>query len=91
MVLDKILELLYNVISGILNLIPQLPAMPDSVSTSVTNFIDLIFQHAGFLGFFFNLTLIKVFLPLAFMLLIVKYTIKLIFFIMAKIPFIAAG
>lgn len=91
MILDSLFNILFNFVYFVINLFPQLPPMPQSIIDGAHTFIDLIFSNLGFLGFFFNLNLLITIVPLVFLILILKYTIKLITWVVSKVPMVMAS
>lgn len=63
-----IIELLFNLIFGLINfildLLPSVPNFDPALLNDFNYVLDLIFENAKLLGFFFPVNTIKVYLPL---------------------------
>lgn len=88
MIIESLLTLISNFISFILNLLPNLPSVPDKIYNSVNGFINLIFSYCGLLGVFVDLDLIKTLIPLLIIVINFEYIYRLVLWVIRKIPFL---
>ena len=64
MIVEGIENIITLILGAILDIIPDLPDLPQNLQTTLMNFIDLIFTYGGnFLGLFVRISTLKVILP----------------------------
>lgn len=80
----NLIQLLLNVVFGWINI----PQFPESLTSSVESFLDLIFENLSLLGFFIRPMTLTVAIPLLIILLNFDKIYKLAMFIIKKIPFL---
>lgn len=86
MLIESLLSIINIMMNFVLNLIPNLPDLPESITSSVFGFIDLIFDNVGLLGVFAPLSVIKILVPLWLAIEAFDHTYSLIFWVVRKIP-----
>lgn len=86
-ILNFVFELLFFIVQLLFGWI-NIPSFPDSLKSSVNNFLDLIFNNLTFLGFFIRPTTLKIIIPLLLIMLNFKNIYKLTMWIIKKIPFL---
>lgn len=85
MILGFLLDTLKTVLQSVLNFI-NLPNLPDNILLSVNNFIDMIFQNLGIVGFFVRWDTIKIAVPLVIAIANLDKIYDGIMWIIRKIP-----
>lgn len=80
----NLIQLLLNVVFGWINI----PAFPESLTSSIDSFLDLIFENLSLLGFFIRPITLTVAIPLLIVLLNFDKIYKLAMYIIKKIPFL---
>ena len=86
MIIEGFLDFIINVLTFILDLLPDLPSVPAEVTSAVSTFINLIFDNVGLLGVFVPLSIIKVIIPLWLGIEAFDKVYSLIFWVIRKIP-----
>lgn len=86
MIIEGLLDFIINVLTFILDLLPDLPSVPAEVTSAVSTFINLIFDNVGLLGVFVPLSIIKVIIPLWLGIEVFDKVYSLIFWVIRKIP-----
>lgn len=86
-----ILEAVFNLIKGILNILfgilPTIPNLPDNLHNSISSFFDLIFENATLLGLFVRIDTLKVLLPIVIVIMSFDKLYKFTMWIIKKLPF----
>ena len=80
----NLIQLLLNVVFGWINI----PQFPESLTSSIDSFLDLIFENLSLLGFFIRPITLTVAIPLLIILLNFDKIYKLAMYIIKKIPFL---
>lgn len=65
MILTNIIKGFTSLINYLLDLLPNVPQMPTSITTAVNSVLDFIFTHIKLLEVFIPLDLIAILLPLS--------------------------
>lgn len=86
MIIEGLLDFIINVLTFILDLLPDLPSVPAEVTSAVSTFINLIFDNVGLLGVFVPLGIIKVIIPLWLGIEAFDKVYSLVFWVIRKIP-----
>lgn len=81
-----ILEPILVLVRLLLDIIPNLPSLPDSISNGINSFLDIIFNNIGMLGIFVPISTIKIVIPLVIVIMNLDHIYKLSMFIIKKIP-----
>lgn len=86
MILEAIINLITALLKFVLNLLPNVPAIPGALMTSLDNVFNTIFSHLDLLGIFVRIDTIKILVPLV----VVAYNFEHIYhfalWIIKKIP-----
>lgn len=85
MIIQLILNLLKTLLFTVFGWI-NIPQLPSEITTSLYNFIDLIFENLTILGFFIRPTTIKLIIPTLIILINFDKIYKLTMWILKKIP-----
>ena len=88
-----ILELLFNLIKGLLFLVTRIflvvpiPDMPEAAINSINTFLDTIFSNLNFLSFFVRIDTFKTVASIAIILYSFEHLYELVRWIWNKLPF----
>lgn len=86
-----IIELLFNLIKFILdflfNLLPNIPSFSSNLANSLDSYLDLIFSNLSLLGFFVDIALIKVLVPLIIIVINFEHIYHFSLWVIKKLPF----
>jgi len=87
MIIEMLLDLIYTVLTAVLDIIPNLPSFDgNSILSSVDYVFDLIFGHSGLLGFFVRVSTIKLLVPLILLAINFEEVYKLTMWVITKLP-----
>lgn len=86
MIFEGVLSIISNLIIYVLDLLPNIPSVPDNISNSVFGFINLIFDNVGLLGIFLPLTLVKIIVPIWIAVEMFDKVYSVVFWVIRKIP-----
>ena len=87
MIFQKLFDIISVGYAFLLELIPSLPDIPDSLYNKVINIIDLIFDYGGdLLGLFVRISTLKIVLPLLILVINFDKIYEVILWIVKKIP-----
>lgn len=85
MIIEAILNLLKVLIFTVFGWI-NIPQFPESITTSLNSFLDLIFNNISLLGFFIRGSTIKIVIPILIILINFDKVYKFTMWILKKIP-----
>lgn len=91
-VITNLLNFLWDFLEFLIHLLfdwINIPAFPEDLNNSVNEFLNLIFNNLGFLGFFIRPQTLKIVIPLLIFLFNFKYIYKLVMWIIRKLPFLS--
>lgn len=88
MIVENLLKIVWFLLNFILNLLPDIPQMPDIITLSVSKVLDIIFSNVGLLGVFVPLDLVKVIVPLFLIVYNFEKIYSVLMWIVRKIPFL---
>lgn len=86
-----ILELLLNLIMSLLKICfgwINLPPFPETLTSSISSFLDIIFGNLSLLGFFIRPITLTIVIPVLIILLNFEDVYKFTMWILRKIPFL---
>lgn len=86
MIINVWITMILGVINLLFSWLPNIPEAPASFNTAVNNFFDLLFQNSGLVSFFLPMTITKIALPIAVVLINFKYIYKLFMWVIHKLP-----
>ena len=86
MITEQIILKLFQLIIFLLNGVPDTVSFPSQAIQSVNNVFDIVFSNLSFLGMFIRLNTIKVLFPIVLLVINLEYIIKLIVWLLGKIP-----
>lgn len=87
MILESILSVVSFLVTFILNLLPSLPQVPESFSTTIDTVLSMIFDNGGALiSLFIRPETITIVVPILIILVNFEYIYKLIMWIVKKLP-----
>lgn len=82
----SLISLVFAIINLLFGLLPNIPAMPDTLNSYINQFLDLIFNNSGLVGFFLPMNVVKISLPIVLVIVNFKYIYSLIMWIVRKLP-----
>lgn len=88
-IVDTVLTLVLKVFEIVFNLLffwVNLPEAPQSLTNTINNYLNMIFSNLDLLSFFVNVDTLHTIFKLFIFVFIFKYTLKLIMFVVHKIP-----
>ena len=88
MILESILEVVYQLLNLIFLLIPDIPPLEISLLADLNSFIDLIFDNLGLLGFFIDISTLKALVPLLVIVYNFEHIYHFLMWCLNKIPYI---
>ena len=88
MIMDVLMEVVYALIFLIFLVIPDIPQFEITLLADLNNFVDLIFDNLGLLGFFVDIDTIKTLAPLLVLVLNFEHIYHFIIWCLNKIPLI---
>lgn len=86
-ILNVLLNGLYFLIDFLFGWI-NIPQVPETITSSINTFLNLIFDNLSLLGFFIRPTTLKILVPLIIIVINFKYIYKFIMWFLKKLPFI---
>ena len=86
-ILNVLLNGLYFLIDFLFGWI-NIPQVPETITSSINTFLNLIFDNLSLLGFFIRPTTLKILVPLIIIVINFKYIYKFIMLFLNKLPFI---
>lgn len=86
MIISTILNLLKFLITTIFGVLPNIPNVPNVISSSITSFLNLIFENVQLLGIFLPIPTVKIAVPIAIVIINFDHIYNLTMFILKKIP-----
>lgn len=87
--IDNILIVVFNIFEIIFNLLfgwINIPGVPSDLSNTVNTYLNYIFDNLNLLNFFVRVSTLHMIFKLFIVIYIFKYTLKLIMFVIHKIP-----
>ena len=84
-----ILSIIFDALKGLLFTCfgwINLPALPETLTSAVTSFLDLIFDNVGVLGFIIRPATLKIVIPVVIIIINFDKLYKLTMWILKKIP-----
>ena len=88
---ELIVESLLNLFANTLKVIFQwinLPQVPSNIQTVIDQFFEYLRSGMGFVYLFFDMSLVKILLPLLIAVINFDKVYKLVMFVLRKIPFL---
>lgn len=87
----NILHFCYDMLCNLLMVIfgwINIPAIPDSIRTSISSFLELVFSNSSIVGFFIRIDTLKILIPLLIVVINFEYIYKFTMWIVKKLPFL---
>lgn len=88
MILEVVITTITLLINYIFEILPNIPNVPADVSTAISQFLNLIFDHLGLIGVFVPLHHVYILATLCIVLFTFEYSYYLILWVIKKIPFL---
>lgn len=86
MILEAIFSLVGLLIKFVFNLLPNLPNIPNEVTTVVSDYIGMITSNLRFISFFLDVNYVKTLLHIMVTMIGFRYTYRFIMWIYHKLP-----
>lgn len=86
MILKVIFDLILGLLKLVFGLLPDIPPLPASITTSLNNVFDAIFGHLDLLGLFVRIDTIKLLVPLVIIVINFEHIYHFTMWILKKIP-----
>ena len=87
MIIETLFELVKLLLTTVLGVLPNLPAMPEALINSINYILDLLFNEgASLLGFFVRIDTIKLIAPIAVLIFNLDKIYSLILWVIKKLP-----
>lgn len=86
MILEAILNLVKILLQFVFALLPDIPNFDVELLSSLTDYINLIFDNLGLLGFFFPISTFKIIIPLLIVVINFEHIYHFALWILKKIP-----
>lgn len=87
MIIERILDFFQNAIFTIFSFF-NFPEVPQAISDTMSNFLDLIFTNISALGFFVRISTLQVVVPIVILIITIDKVYDLVMWILKKIPFV---
>ena len=86
MIIEVIFNLIKTLLTTVLGLLPNVPQLPDSFSTSISNVITVIFDNLDLISIFVRVSTIKILVPLIIVVVNFEHIYHFVMWIVKKIP-----
>ena len=86
MLIELIVNIFTATLKTLLSLLPNIPQLPNSLSTSLNNVFTTIFNNVGLIGLFFRISTIKILVPLVIVVVNFEHIYHFIMWIIKKLP-----
>lgn len=86
MIIEAIFTLIKGLITLVFSLLPDLPDVPESISSSVDTYIDLVCDNSTFFSFFLDIEFTKSIIIILLSLFAFRYMYKFIMWVYRKLP-----
>lgn len=87
MILEALLNLVFVLLQACFGWI-NIPAFPETLTSSINTFLDLIFDNITLLGFFIRPATLTISIPILLILLNFEEVYKITMWVLRKIPFL---
>lgn len=88
MIIEALLNLVKGLLTAIVNLIPTIPVLPQQLIDSLAAFFELLKSGLGIFYFFVRPSTAAICIPLFIVILEFEHIVKVLMWIVKKIPFI---
>jgi hypothetical protein len=89
MISEKFISLGIGLLDVIYSMLGVLPDMPAPVVNAVDKMFAIMFDAVGLVGIFVDMSLVKILIPLAIAIINFDKILKLVIFVIRKIPFLS--
>ena len=87
MILEAIMNLIKILLDFVFALLPDIPSFDISLLSSLTRYIDMIFNNLGLLGFFIHIDTVKTLTPLIIIAINFEHIYHFAIWVLHKLPF----
>jgi hypothetical protein len=89
MIVNTMYNLIYNLVSWQMSILPSIPALPQEYITMMNSYIDIMMSGIGLIRYVYSNSLFNFIIGLGIALLGFDYAYSMIMWILRKIPFVA--
>lgn len=86
MIIEVIFNLIKTLLTTVLGLLPNVPQLPNSLLTSISNVTTVIFDNLGLISIFVRISTIKILVPLIIVVVNFEHIYHFVMWIVKKIP-----
>lgn len=86
MILELIITGITAVLKLVLGILPNIPQLPDSITSSIDRVMNVIFNNVGLLGIFVRISTIKLLVPLVIIVVNFEHIYHFVMWIIKKLP-----
>lgn len=86
MIIEGILNVITGLLYFVLDLLPNIPDLPETLTSPLNTVLDLIFDNVGLLDLFLPLNIVKIIIPLWLVVDNFDKIYSIAFWIIQKIP-----
>ncbi len=86
MILELIITGITAVLKIVLGILPNIPQLPDSITSSIDRVMNVIFNNVGLLGIFVRISTIKLLVPLVIIVVNFEHIYHFVMWIIKKLP-----
>ena len=86
MILELIITGITTILKIVLGILPNIPQLPDSITSSIDRVMNVIFNNVGLLGIFVRISTIKLLVPLVIIVVNFEHIYHFVMWIIKKLP-----
>lgn len=86
MLIKLLFDFIKTILEFLFNLLPDVPNFSSNIINSLDSYLDLIFGNLSLLGFFVDISLIKILVPLVIIVLNFEHIYHFAIWIIKKLP-----
>lgn len=86
MIIEFLFSLILELFNFILEILPDIPNMPEDLTNALNNYTQLIFDNSSVVSFFLPMNIVKIAIPLVIVIINFDYIYNAIIWILKKIP-----
>ena len=86
MIIEFLFSLILELFNFILEILPDIPNMPEDLINVLNNFTQLIFDNSSLVSFFLPMNIVKIAIPLVIVIINFDYIYNAVIWILKKIP-----
>lgn len=86
MIIEFLFSLILELFNFILEILPDIPNMPEDLTNALNNYTQLIFDNSSVVSFFLPMNIVKIAIPLVIVIINFDYIYNAVIWILKKIP-----